>query len=133
MFSLSLYDINTCGASYPRISTVSKSGSTTCPLLSLPPYLMFFFVPIIFGITFAITAIKMHFQAKIMGKGIVEALRTKTACLHFMVMPRLTLFKKLITVESRHIVASHKMVINTLVIQDLFQPKTSSSLSFSSM
>ena len=79
--------------------------------------MLVFLFPIIFGVTFVITAFKLRYQAKLLGKGIVEAFRPKAACLHFMVIPRLTLFTNLITVESSCIVACQKMVINTPVIR----------------
>ena len=55
---------------------------------------MFYLGPIIFDITFAITAFKLCFQDKHLVKRIIEALRPKTAYLNFMVIPYLTLFCK---------------------------------------
>ena len=72
------------------------------------------FVPIIFGINFVIPTFKMRFQSKLLGKVIAEALIPKSSCIHFMVVPHLTLSEILTAVESKHIVACHKMVINTL-------------------
>ena len=72
--------------------------------------------PIIFGINFFITAFKLRLQAKLLGKWIVEALRPKSSCLLFMVIPRLTIFMNLISLKSRRFVACHKMGINTLII-----------------
>ena len=71
---------------------------------------------VVFTINFVITAFKMCFWAKLIGKGIVEVLRPKIACLHFMVICRLNLFANLIAVDSRHIFYCHKMAINTLVV-----------------
>ena len=70
----------------------------------------------IFGITFFITAFKLHFQANILGKGIVESNRPKTFYIHFMVISRLQRFVDMKEVERIRIVAYHKMAINTLVV-----------------
>ena len=63
--------------------------------------------PIIFWITFFITGFKIFFQVKLLGKMIVEARRQKLAYVHFMVIPRFTLFTNLISVDSRKISLSN--------------------------
>ena len=68
--------------------------------------------PIIFGITFVITYFKLCFQSKLLGKGILEAFRTKKSCLHLMVIPHLNPFENLVEVESKLIFACQKMMIN---------------------
>ena len=75
------------------------------------------FGPIIFGITFVIPDFKLRFYANLLGNVIVEALRPKTSCICFMVIILIIIFENLIAVESRYIVASQKMVINTLVVK----------------
>ena len=56
--------------------------------------------PIIFGITLVIPYLKLCFWSKLLGKGIVEVVIPKPSCLHFMVIPCLTLFGDLIEVYS---------------------------------
>ena len=74
------------------------------------------FGPIIFGITISIATFKLRFRAKLVGKGILDVLIPKTACINFMLIPCLALLMNLIVVDSRHIVACHKMMIKTLAI-----------------
>ena len=109
MYSLSLYDTKSCSESPPGESIVSTSGSATFFDVGI-------FGPIIFGINFFITAFKLLSQAKFIGKGVVEELKQKTACLQFMVIPCLTLFSKVIVLESRDVISFNKMLINTLIV-----------------